>query len=1199
MGKDIMKIINRVFLTGASLFVSLNLLQAQTQFTGQALQAGGEVSAQPDSIVQLTAEAQGLNLISPTDLPDGGTFWTLMPDGLTAPFPCAPSDPNVPVYQIADGQFIVDATGGQVTLDAEQTNRSTVTAALETLAQTVVNLINDVQEAQLTQAVMAVFGLDEEETSSRMSAPMMMVSQPDALWLEITNVANGNSYYNLHNATNFVYAILTKTNLLDASWNIEAELWPTTNQTSVLPFTLANYERDILFVRAMDWTGVDSNGDSVPDWWIWKYFGTLDLNATNLDGDGNSLLADYTNNVVPNAYSFTGISVTNNYISTLTPSVQLAVTGYPYYVAVLVDDTNLNNVAWNTYSSSTVTVNLGLTEGWHGVWIGLRGYADDATNAVWQWQRLKLDYTPPALTITSPTNGTVNVPMIQLMGYSPEVLSSISYDLTNAVGWVTNQQVCITGQTYNTNTMEYVTNYFQGYDIMLTNGVNTLTLHATDRAGNMASRVTNIVCVAVTNTPTVALLWPHDGMQISGTDLTIQGKVSDPTATVVLCCMDADGNTNYLNGRTGRDGIFWIENVPLDVTNHFTLTATDVVGVTTTNFSLIQNSAGLSVNDVAAGDTMVSGTVPDGFVVWVNGTQATNNGDGTWTAIITPLCVGGGMVAVAAIPNADNGGNGSGGAAGVNPSSAQSLNSHATVQPPQGVFISSYHNHNDCNKYVYGGDDEISKIITDWQDGQGGHYESSYYNNSIESHPDWDNADWPATSWPQALPAGSGTLVRSNSTSHWSYTGHYDANLSLEQEHCDINVAYQEDRRTADTEIKLATGGPLGSRQPHLWVISASATSLNPPIWFSGDASQFIYSAANTPVAPQDITIMGQPLDTNGNLYVLLPDNDPDIITPTVLGMAFFRWPTPIATKYTPAITVNNAVTLDPDSVTNGADYCVGESLQFDVTGLPSPVYDLTAIWTLPGTFVNTNSDPNCDLFYEKNTAFLQPPQGTSSTHCWYVKDGLPLTASVHVYYRCTQNGKLFDETITGKFNVHRPTTALASPYQPDGAPTARILNGTLSLGVSGITNDMNFSHTITTDGFTSGQVGYFQLVSGSYTRSSDGKTVNVGGTHPDTELDNNAPTRGPFSISANTSNTVIFQDAPADGLDMNNNAKEDLEFSNYLMFKPDGGIWVPLRLITWELHDESLNLTVQGGATTPIDSPSTAFPDWKNTFHN
>jgi len=93
--------------------------------------------------------------------------------------------------------------------------------------------------------------------------------------------------------------------------------------------------------------------------------------------------------------------------------VQLNVTGLPYYVAVLVDDTNFNDAVWSTYSSPNVAVNL-WPQGWHDIWIGLRGHADDASAAVWKWKRLKLDYTLPQLFITGPTNSTVTVPVIQL-----------------------------------------------------------------------------------------------------------------------------------------------------------------------------------------------------------------------------------------------------------------------------------------------------------------------------------------------------------------------------------------------------------------------------------------------------------------------------------------------------------------------------------------------------------------------------------------------------------------------------------------------------------------------------------------------------------------------------------------------------------------------------------------------------------------
>ena len=160
---------------------------------------------------------------------------------------------------------------------------------------------------------------------------------------------------------------------------------------------------------------------------------------------------------------------------------------------------------------------------------------------------------------------------------------------------------------------------------------------------------------------------------------TIQGQVDDPTATVSVAVVDADGNTNYFNGLTGRDGIFWVENVPLNTgTNCLALTLSNSAGGTTTNFTLIQSSIGLSVNAVQAGDTTVSGTIgTNGYTVWVNGVQAAQD-SGTWTAQIAPLGVGGGLVQVTAIPNRRQ-------------FRRTSINTQATVEPPQGVFISAYH----------------------------------------------------------------------------------------------------------------------------------------------------------------------------------------------------------------------------------------------------------------------------------------------------------------------------------------------------------------------------------------------------------------------------------------------------------------------------------------------------------------------------
>ena len=184
-----------------------------------------------------------------------------------------------------------------------------------------------------------------------------------------------------------------RTDLSDAVWNIEGALWP--KDTNCQPFVLSiDPQSPNFFVWARDWTGVTSGGNQTPEWWFWQNYGTVDLSDTNQDANGNSLLSDYTNNVVPDTFTFSEVQVTNNYVSTTPTTVKLNVTGSPYYIAVLVDSDNFSNAVWNTYTSPNLSVSL-WPQGWHDIWIGLRGHADDPTNAVWQWRRLKLDYTSP------------------------------------------------------------------------------------------------------------------------------------------------------------------------------------------------------------------------------------------------------------------------------------------------------------------------------------------------------------------------------------------------------------------------------------------------------------------------------------------------------------------------------------------------------------------------------------------------------------------------------------------------------------------------------------------------------------------------------------------------------------------------------------------------------------------------------------
>jgi hypothetical protein len=478
----------------------------------------------------------------------------------------------------------------------------------------------------------------------------------NGLYLQLTNYPGGLAGLNLMNATDFVYAV-ESTPALPGGWTVQTELFPTGSQTNVLPFALPTFGQPVLFYRAFDWTGITENGNTTPDWWLWRFYGTTALSDSSLGADGNTLLYDYTNGIDPNIISFT-LAVTNNYVNSMSAPVQLNVTaGTPSFYAVAVDNTNyLTATNWQSYAGNNLAVNLGITEGWHDVWIGLRGLPANATQT-WQYKRLKLDYTPPALAITSPTNGTVIVPVIQLTGYSPEALGSLSYDLSNAVEQVTNQPVLITDQTYDTTTFEFTTNAFQCFDVALTNGVNQFTLHATDLAGNVTTLATNFTLDYASKPPMVLQsLWPQNGMKVCGSSFVWNGSVSDPTAAIAAQLVATNGATNVFNGTVGRDGRFWVQNLPLNAgTNLFTLTATDAAGnVATTSLTVIQGDAGLTVDPIPPNQTTVTGSIASsGYTVWVNGKQATITGT-RWEADNVPIPPNTSLVQVSAIPN--NGG---------------------------------------------------------------------------------------------------------------------------------------------------------------------------------------------------------------------------------------------------------------------------------------------------------------------------------------------------------------------------------------------------------------------------------------------------------------------------------------------------------------------------------------------------------------
>jgi hypothetical protein len=545
---------------------------------------------------------------------------------------------------------------------------------------------------------------------------------------------------------------------------------------------------------------------------------------------------------------------------------------------------------------------------------------------------------------------------------------------------------------------------------------------------------------------------------------------------------------------------------------------------------------------------------------------------------------------------------------------AQSVQTQILVAPPQGVFMQSY---DLSDKYTDGSpeapllDDSYFETLN-WANGSAGFgtYTSGPMDLGLsETNMAYNEFFWPAVFWPQWENSGVTFWGKINNAAWTIQTNSANTGPGTATEHCDASEAWTgvsfygpytvSETRTADAEIKLATGGPLGSKAVRLWVISAGATGYTN-----------LWDPVGFPIPSEKISIGGLGnLDAMGDLFALLPDNDPDDVTPTVPGVSILKFSKPSATPYTPVI-VANGVTLDPNSVTNGADFCVGQAVQFSIAGMPTHfIGDDVAMWSLGGTFVNTNSDPNCNLYYTENPAFLTrhyATDKTTSTSCWYVLDALPGTVSVTLYYRNYDNstygvGPLHSITITGKFNVHRPAANFIPPSSFDGTPTVMIANYALALG-NGRDRDMSFGHQINPGNF-SGQAGYTQLISGNYTLSSSGLPLNIApnsglGT-PDTELDNGEFPRGQPSIPVNANSMVVFWDGPADRLHQGN-AEENVVFSTYLMFKPSGGIWVPLRLVSWSLNDGAANGSIVSGQVLgPTDGDCSNFPDWKIVFSN
>jgi hypothetical protein len=545
-----------------------------------------------------------------------------------------------------------------------------------------------------------------------------------------------------------------------------------------------------------------------------------------------------------------------------------------------------------------------------------------------------------------------------------------------------------------------------------------------------------------------------------------------------------------------------------------------------------------------------------------------------------------------------------------------------------------------------------------WTDGIGGDgsIHLKYWGSrspSIDGWPYLDQADapfsWPASAWP-AIKDGTYTLTGANwdawelfdgSTGSGVWSKPADANagdfLANWAEHCNINLTWDwkvqgygvvenfhnNYHRTADTTWHLQTGGKALPKRQNLFQISSSAAAIANYVgqtdWPLADPQAMAAAgymigydhATSTPLPSQNITMDGQPVGSDGNLWVALPDNKDYDVTQRIKNQDFYTF-TVDQQKYKLYVGVStngvgNSWPLQGDHVVRFATYCVGQKLIFEPFWRPStpPFVEASSYfhWNLPGNYVNTSSQDTiyCSRNYSNDSSLL----ASKTTSCWYVDAVQAGKASIGMNLHFL-NGQNVSVAALGQFNVYRPEVR---DFTKDlgGDPIVGNYSGYLSLGTATY-HDMDFLHYIQSD--FPGEAGYTQLISGGFTNNFT--HITTGYELDKTEWPRDQKTIHTGSGVAYLLNNPYFYDSPGIELSWESASTVGfgLLFKTYLRFRPDAGnaednIFVTLRVVTWSVFASATyssgvwNVNSASFSTGPDDFPSDDFPIWTTIFDN
>ena len=515
-----------------------------------------------------------------------------------------------------------------------------------------------------------------------------------------------------------------------------------------------------------------------------------------------------------------------------------------------------------------------------------------------------------------------------------------------------------------------------------------------------------------------------------------------------------------------------------------------------------------------------------------------------------------------------------------------------------GIYMSSYHSNYSltCNGYTR------LKRIDHWDDMRGG-WQTNF---EARLNAGW-TITWPASTWPQTPSNGTYTQYHTptgEQAQQWSvgWPGDRDRTGIIDTSKQDVDLSYSKPeygyqiKEFVQKSFSLATGGPLGSAQKNLWLITASATA------YEDEDDEVGTEVPSTNIY---VGTFGH-LDTNGQLWLPLSDNDGEKLTVKVLAENGKTVLSVNAVKYTLSLNASSGSS-------SGPSFCVGQAIDLNASFSPSPsmpfVSNVKANWHSSGDFVNDSNAIPQSYYYFTNTSKLHrdynPSGGTYSgetTRAWWTTGGYK-TVSIGMNLQFT-NGRCISIAAKTAFNMYRPTPYWER-YWLGGSPGLTTTNGYLS-----VTNwQMSFKYYLKST--FSGKAFFTQLISGT---QQSGLYVHA---IPSNSLDEVEEywgySRVYYSLTTNE-NEVSFADGPCVSLPVlgmtAGGASMNLSFNTFLRFEPSGDNSIPVTLekVKWGVvavadwtgwTPSGWELQSGSQVSAPSNAPCSDFPIWTNVVYN